>query len=79
MITERLQKINEYARRVKNGETLTPEEEKEREELRAEYIKEFRANLRGQLDQISIKNSDGSVVNLKDLHDQKYGGEEYSR
>ena len=36
MTEEKIAKINEYARRVKAGETLTPEELAERDALRRE-------------------------------------------
>lgn len=55
-------------------EGLTEEEQKEQKELRQKYILAVRRNLRGQLNNISIQNEDGSVVNLgekygnKDLH-----------
>lgn len=77
MTEEKLTKINNYAKRVKAGETLTSEELKERDALRAEFLAEFRANLRGQLENIDLKNADGSVTNLGDLHREKYGKGEY--
>ena len=38
-------------------------------ELRKEYIDSVRRNLRGQLDNISVKEADGSITNLG----EKYG------
>ena len=64
-ITERTKKLNEYARRVKAGETLTPEEIADRDRLRAEYIAEFRKNFRQQLDNTVIQYPDGSKKSLK--------------
>lgn len=40
------------------------QEKKEQKLLRLEYIEAVRMNLRGQLNNIDIKEQDGSVVNL---------------
>lgn len=61
----RTEKLNEYARRIKAGETLTPEEIADRDRLRAEYIAEFRKNFRAQLDNTVIQYPDGSKKTLK--------------
>ena len=45
------------------------EEKKERELLRKEYLASVRMNLRSQLDNIDVKEKDGSIVNLG----EKYG------
>ena len=65
VITERTKKLNEYAARVKAGETLTPEEIAERDKLRAEFIAEFRKNFRQQLDNTVIQFPDGTKKSLK--------------
>ena len=65
IITERTKKLNEYARRVKAGEALTPEEIADRDRLRAEYIAEFRKNFRQQLDSTVIQYPDGTKKSLK--------------
>ena len=65
MITERTKKLNEYARRVKAGETLTPEEIADRDRLRQEFIAEFRKNFRQQLDNTVIQYPDGTKKSLK--------------
>ena len=65
IITERTKKLNEYARRVKAGEVLTPEEIADRDRLRAEYIAEFRKNFRQQLDSTVIQFPDGTKKSLK--------------
>jgi uncharacterized protein YnzC (UPF0291/DUF896 family) len=65
IVSERTQKLNEYARRIKAGETLTPEELADRDRLRAEYIAEFRKNFRQQLDNTVIQYPDGSKKSLK--------------
>ena len=68
MKQERIDRINELARKAK-AEGLTDAEKAEQAELRAEYIKEFRASLRGTLNNISIQEKDGSITNLG----EKYG------
>lgn len=65
MITERTKKLNEYARRVKAGETLTPEEIADRDRLRQEFIAEFRKNFSQQLDNTVIQYPDGTKKSLK--------------
>lgn len=58
-----LDRINELYRKSKN-EGLTDEEKKEQAKLRKRYIKSVRSNLRGQLNNISILEEDGSVTKL---------------
>lgn len=60
---EMIARINELAKKKKTV-GLTAEEMTEQAALRAEYIASFRKNLRMQLDQISIKEADGSITNL---------------
>ena len=62
-LEEKIKRINELYHKSQN-EGLTEEEKQEQAKLRAEYVANVRANLRGQLDNISIKESDGSIVNL---------------
>ena len=52
---------------------LTPEEKEEQTRLRGEYIQAMRRNLRGQLETINILNPDGSMIDVQDRHDKKYG------
>lgn len=61
-------RINELAKKSKT-EGLNEAELKEQAQLRKEYIEAFRRNLRGQLDNIDIKEADGSITNLG----EKYG------
>ncbi len=63
-----IDRINTLAHKAKSV-GLTPEEEKERDMLRREYIANIRMSLRSQLDSIDIKESDGSITNLG----EKYG------
>lgn len=61
---ERISRINElYHKSQKEG--LTDAEKEEQAQLRKEYVASVRANLRGQLDNISIERPDGSVEKLK--------------
>ena len=43
----------------------SPEQKEEQRKLRHEYIQSVRANLRAQLNNVSIKNEDGSITPLK--------------
>lgn len=44
---------------------LTPEEKEEQKQLRQDYIESVRANLQGQLDNITIERPDGTMEKLK--------------
>ena len=68
MEVEKIDRINALAHKAKSV-GLTEEEKKERELLRKEYIAAVKGNLKAQLNNISIKESDGSVTNLG----EKYG------
>ena len=59
MDQKKIDRINELARRVKAGETLTTEELAERDALRREYIDSVKASLTGQLDNPYIMEPDG--------------------
>lgn len=64
-LEQKIKRINElYHKSQKEG--LTDEEKEEQARLRAEYVANVRANLRGQLDNISIKEADGSITRLGD-------------
>lgn len=63
MNEEKIARINELSRKSK-AEGLTEEEKKEQAILRQEFIASFRNNLKAQLDNIDVVNSDGSVENL---------------
>ena len=65
MTEEKIAKINEYARRVKAGETLSPEELAERDTLRREYIDSVKASLTGHLENTYLVNHDGTKEKLK--------------
>lgn len=70
MNDEKLKRINELARKSK-AEGLTEAEKKEQAELRREYIEAVRRNLRGQLDNIDIREKDGTIVNLGEKYGKK--------
>ena len=57
---EVIARINELARKVKAGETLTPEELEERTKLRNIYKESVVGNLRAQLDNTYIVRPDGT-------------------
>ncbi len=59
MEQSKLDRINELAKKAKTEE-LTPEEAAEQKRLREEYILEFRAGLRGILDNTYIQYPDGT-------------------
>ena len=61
----KIDRINEFARRVKAGEILTEEEQAERAALRREYIDSVKANLIGQLDNTYLVDENGNETPLK--------------
>lgn len=63
-----IDRINELAKKSK-ATGLTPDEKEEQMKLRKEFIAEIRMNLKSQLDNIDIKEKDGSITNLG----EKYG------
>ncbi len=71
MEKSRIDRINELYRKSQ-AEGLTEEEKKEQKTLREEYIAIVRANFRNQLNNIDIKEADGSITNLG----EKYGNKE---
>lgn len=65
-----IERINELARKSKTV-GLTEAEKEEQAVLRKAYIASFRQNLRAQLDNIDIKEPDGSITNLGDKYGNK--------
>lgn len=63
-----IDRINELYHKSK-AEGLTEEEKAEQAKLRKEYIENVRRNMRGTLNNISIKEEDGSITDLG----KKYG------
>ena len=72
MTEEGIKRINELYHKSKN-EGLTEEEKKEQQILRRDFIDSFKRNLRGNLDNISIQEKDGSITNLGEKHGIKEG------
>lgn len=62
-LEEKIKRINELYHKSQ-AEGLTEDEKAEQAKLRAEYVANVRANLKGQLDNMSIKEADGSITNL---------------
>lgn len=65
MDEKKIARINELYHKSK-AEGLTNEEKKEQQLLREEYIASIRRNLRTQLDNIDIKEPDGSITHLSE-------------
>lgn len=72
MDDKKIARINELYHKSK-AEGLTEEELKEQQILRREYIDSFKRNLRSQLDNISIKEPDGTITNLGEKYGRKKG------
>lgn len=64
MEQKKLDRINELARKAKNGK-LTVEEQEEQKRLRQEYIEAYRNNLRAQLENMVIVDKDGNQIPVK--------------
>lgn len=70
MTEEKIARINELYKKAKTG-GLTEEEAKEQHALRQEYLDNVRKNLKSQLNNIDIKEADGSIVNLGEKFGKK--------
>lgn len=60
MIQEKIDRINELARKSKTPEGLTEDEKKEQAVLRREYIDSFKASLVSQLENTYIVDEKGN-------------------
>lgn len=69
---EKINRINELARKSK-GEGLTEKEKEEQAILRQEYIAAIRRNIKSQLDNIDVREKDGTIVNLGEKYGDKNG------
>ena len=58
-----IERINELARK-KKAEGLTEEETKEQAALRAQYLREFRANMEATLQAVRVEQEDGTYKPL---------------
>ncbi|WP_418424744.1 DUF896 domain-containing protein [Blautia sp.] len=70
MDNEKIDRINTLAHKAKSV-GLTEEEKKEQAELRKEYLTAVRQNLQAQLNNIDVKEKDGSVTNLGEKYGRK--------
>ncbi len=70
-LEEKIKRINELYHKSK-AEGLTEEEKTEQAALRAEYVANIRANLKGNLNSITIQYEDGSQEKLS----EKYGNKQ---
>ena len=61
---EEISRINELARKSKTDAGLTEEELAKQKDLRRKYIDSVKESLRGHLDNIDIKNADGTITHL---------------
>lgn len=60
MIQEKINRINELARKSRTDEGLTEDEKLEQAQLRREYIDSFKASLVGQLENTYIVDEKGN-------------------
>lgn len=67
MTDEGIKRINELYHKAKSPEGLTPEEKEEQAVLRKQFVEDFKRNLRGTLENIDIKEKDGSITHVKDI------------
>ena len=70
MDEQKIKRINELYRKSK-AEGLTGEERREQKLLREEYLESIRGNLRSQLNNIDIREKDGTIVNLGEKYENK--------
>lgn len=66
-MNERIARINELYHKSQ-AEGLSEEEKEEQTRLRKEYVENIRANMKSQLDSITVENPDGTREKLKDRH-----------
>ena len=66
----KIDRINTLSHKAKSV-GLTEEEKKEQAELRQEYLASVRNNLRAQLNNVSIKEKDGTITNLGEKYGRK--------
>lgn len=68
MKPEKIQRINELAKKSRTTEGLTPEEKQEQTQLRQEYIDAMKQSLKSQLDSSVVIRPDGTSYRLKQKH-----------
>lgn len=72
MDEKKIARINELYHKSK-AEGLTDAEKEEQKALREEYLASIRNNIRSQLDNVTIVNPDGTMVDLGKTHGKKKG------
>ncbi len=65
MDQKKIDRISELTR-ISRERELTAEEQAERQALRNEYRRAFVGNLSSQLDTMTIKQPDGTLINVRD-------------
>ncbi len=69
-LDDKIKRINELYHKSQ-AEGLTDAEKEEQKQLRSEYVAMVRGNLRSQLNNIDIREADGSITNLGDKYGKK--------
>ena len=70
MDNQKIARINELYHKSKDI-GLTEEEKTEQANLRKEYIEAIRSSVKASLNNVSIKEADGTITNLKEKFDKK--------
>ncbi|SFP92922.1 Uncharacterized protein YnzC, UPF0291/DUF896 family [Lachnospiraceae bacterium XBB1006] len=70
MTEEKIARINELYHKSK-AEGLTEEEKKEQFTLRQEYIAAIKGAIASQMENVSVEEADGSIVNVSERRQQK--------
>lgn len=65
MKQEKIDRINELAKKSRTEEGLTEEEKREQSQLRLEYVNSFKASLIGQLENTYIVDEKGNKRKLE--------------
>jgi uncharacterized protein YnzC (UPF0291/DUF896 family) len=71
MTRDKIDRINELAHKSKTPEGLTPAEKAEQQQLREEYLADFRRSFRAQLENTSIQEPDGTIHKLSQKQNTK--------
>ncbi len=64
MTQEKIQRINQLAKKSRTEQGLTPEEKQEQAALRKEYIESMKQSLKSQLDASVVVRPDGTSYKL---------------
>lgn len=70
VMEDKIKRINELYHKSKSV-GLTEAEKQEQQSLRKEFIASVRANVKSQLDNISVEREDGTVEDLGEKYGQK--------